>query len=1127
MLKKFVSSSLVVITGLATASVAQENYATWLRYRDIAVNTTASGANVANPVTDFPTLIRLDSTHADVFNTVNARASLRFTNAAGTARLPHSIDTWDSVGQSAAVWVRLDVAGDNTTNLRMYWNRAGVSDSGSAASVFNSSNGYVSVFHMGGDRTTPRPNAVASGNPATPMNLPEGYTSKAGVIGGADSLIADGAGLEHPQQHFAFGPLPAGTFPNGKVTMSMWQKPEASDGFRHSMSLGGPNITASNNIWFGRNGNRIATRMGVGNTESNGPIQTSNNTTDGWAPNVWQLVHITIDQTDANASAVKIYKNGTQRGSTGTFDQAIPDVERVHAFIGRALWYQWDQVQNGVYDEVRLSNVVRDSNWTRLEYATQVPGASVVTLGATQTQTPPVVPITNLHFGNDTLTALRDVAFTRTATYNGGPVDSFKVVSGTLPTGLTLNSASGTISGTPTATATATNVSVRGWGSSGQDSATVVLRVAVVQGLENLRYVSTNTASRDTLRLQLTVAANATPTITGTPTRYSINGSIPAGLSFDSATGIISGTPTAVHNGQNRTVTAIGPNNTTTRDIRIIVTLGPPTVAYHPRDTLTATVGASFTAAPIASGRALTKWSAVTALPAGLRLDTLNGAISGVPTTAAAAANYTLRGTSATDTLNKVIRLTVAAAVAGGDYKDDWTGHRRIKLNTSSTGANVTGNVVNVPVLVRFDATQAAVFTGAGPQGASLRFTKTDGTTLLKHEIDHWDATAQKGAVWVLVDTVKGNLANQEIWMHFGNSTATTVSNAHGVFSEANGFVSVFHLGAGTNASPRPNAVANRNPAYPFNLPATHAAHEGVIGLADSLGGNGAGPAAQHFSFGPLPEGSFPNEQGTLSLWLKAATPFNGYASHAISLGSGSPNNNFWVGRFGGETVASIAGSSGDATSEGDRFVGADDAIDGWEQGAWQLVHFSLAVPDVNVYKDGRLIGSASNQKLPDGMRSSAWIGRALWSADALISGIYDEVRVANVARSADWVKLEYENQKAAQTLVTIDTLTFPSTGIANALLGGPALSYRTLQDGVMFNIRTDKAAKARIEILDMRGRAIWTRSLQATAGVNEVLWNGRTQQGNGSGIYFVRMLLLDANNKPTHTLERKLPLAR
>lgn len=1120
MLKRVVSSGILLTTALA---MAQEDYYDWSYIKELTVNTTETGTHLTEGVGKYPLLVRLGPGEADVFTQAGANgASLRFTTPNLLTRLPHSIDHWDVANQSAAIWVLVDSVSANNAkgvDIRMLWGKADAADSSNAGSVFTKDNGFLAVFPMGGDATTPRPNAVAGRNPATPHNLPEGYAAYTGVVGMADSLGRSG-GNDLAGEHFSFGPITAEDLPSSHLTISMWiQTPEGLGGPNHAFTLAGPgDAWKQNNIYIARRWSNNIDFMVVaaGNGDELGVEAPE------WTQGEWQLVHAVLD-----GGVRRVYNNGTLAGESPL--QTEPDIlDRKHALIGATLWP--DPTFPAKYDEVRLANVVRNGAWVSLDHATQVPGSNALALGASGNVPEKPAGIADLRYesGNtDAIDTLRTTAFANmnvVPTYVG-IADSF-TVSASLPAGLSLNKTTGAITGAANASS---NVEVIVTAHAGNETTTRTVRLIVASGIANLRYLSANTASRDTLRMETGVAVNLVPTYLGGPADSikvtGSNTSIPGGLSINKTTGAITGTPTAAFTG-NRTITAYFGNLTTTRDIRFVVTLGPPSVTYHPKDTLSATVGASFTAAPIASGRAITKWTAVTALPAGLQLDSLNGAISGVPTAAAAAANYTLRGTNATDTLNKVIRLTVAAAVAGGEYKEDWSGHRRIKLNTSSTGANVAGTVVNVPVLVRFDSTQSAVFTSAGTNGASLRFTKTDGTTLLKHEVDHWDATAKKGAVWVLVDTVKGNQANQEIWMHFGNATATSVSNAHGVFSEANGFLSVFHLGAGTNASPRLNAVAGRNPAYPFNLPSTHASHTGVIGLADSLGGSGAGANAQHFSFGPFPAGSFTNQQGTLSLWLKPSSPFNGYASHAISLGSGTPNNNFWVGRFGGETVASIAGSSGDATSEGDRYVGPDDATDGWEQGAWQLVHFSLNVPDVNIYKNGRLIGSAANQKLPDGVRTSAYIGRALWSADALIAGIYDEVRVANVARSADWVKLEYENQKESQTLVTIDTLSFPGTGIANALLSGPALSYRTMQDGVLFNIRTNTAAKARIEILDMRGRAVWTRSLQATAGVNEVLWNG-TERNAGSGIYFVRMLLLDANNKPTHTLERKLPLAR
>jgi len=44
------------------------------------------------------------------------------------------------------------------------------------------------------------------------------------------------------------------------------------------------------------------------------------------------------------------------------------------------------------------------------------------------------------------------------------------------------------------------------------------------------------------------------------------------------------------------------------------------------------------------------------------------------------------------------------------------------------------------------------------------------------------------------------------------------------------------------------------------------------------------------------------------------------------------------------------------------------------------------------------------------------WIGG--WYGNYDFIGDIDEVRISKVARSADWVKLEYENQNPLQTLV-------------------------------------------------------------------------------------------------------------
>jgi hypothetical protein len=960
---------------------------------------------------------------------------------------------------------------------------------------------------MGGDRTTARPNAVAGRNPATPTNLPVGYSARAGVIGMADTLGRTG-GTRTAAEHFSFGPISAVDMPTSNLTMSMWIKPSNPLAvYAHAMTLAGSGTDKQNNIYLGKIDWRGATALSfyavaTGNGDELGV------TAPAWTPNSWQLVHAVLD-----GGIRRIYNNGVEAGASAA--QTLPAImDRPNALIGATLWP--DSSFQGVYDEVRVANVSRPASWAKLEYETQKIGATALTVGATSV---PGAPLANLHFGNDTIRGVTGTAFTRTATFANGPVDSFKVVSGSLPAGLALGKTTGIVSGTPTAVTAVSNVTVRAW--AGADSASVVLAVSVVQGVETLRYITGNAANRDTLRFTVGTARTVTPTFTGTATKFSISGgALPAGLAFDTLTGVLSGTATAVSAG-NRTVTLTGPNNSTTRDIRIDIIAAFPTVRYSPGDTLTATAGASFTAAPVVDGRAVTKWAAVTALPAGLRLDTLNGAISGTPTASAGAADYTIRGMNATDTVNKAIRLTVTAASTDGVYATAWSGHRSIKLNTSATGANVAGTVTNVPVLVRFDATHAAVFTGAGANGASLRFTKANGTTRLPHEIDHWDAGAQKGAVWVLVDSVRGNNSSQEILLHFGNSSATSLSNAHAVFSESNGFVSAFHMG-GNNVAPRANAVVGRNPAYPANLPSNYTARTGVIGAADSLAGGATAAAGQHFSFGPLPVGTFPTGNVTLSLWLKQNVGVSDWR-HIISLGSGAPNQNIWIGTPGD---AGGAGALRLRTAEGTAERTAVNMPGAASPGNWLLLHASIAGPAATIYANGVSIGSGDiAHTIADVARTTAYIARSLWP-DSTFAGVFDEVRIANAARSADWAKLEYENQKPTQTLVKVDTI---PTSLASALTQGSALSFQAAGQGILFQARTAKAAQLKLSLIDIHGRTVWTQTARTEVGVNRIAWNGLSSSGRPvpSGIYTVRMALVDAQGKAVAELNRSLPLTR
>jgi hypothetical protein len=64
---------------------------------------------------------------------------------------------------------------------------------------------------------------------------------------------------------------------------------------------------------------------------------------------------------------------------------------------------------------------------------------------------------------------------------------------------------------------------------------------------------------------------------------------------------------------------------------------------------------------------------------------------------------------------------------------------------------------------------------------------------------------------------------------------------------------------------------------------------------------------------------------------------------------------------------------------------------------------------------------------------------------------------------------------------------------------------------------------------MDMWGRTVWSHTAATAAGMNQVLWNGQANNGSlvSSGVYVVRVSLLDAANKVTATSERRIPLTR
>jgi Putative Ig domain len=132
-----------------------------------------------------------------------------------------------------------------------------------------------------------------------------------------------------------------------------------------------------------------------------------------------------------------------------------------------------------------------------------------------------------------------------------------------------------------------------------------------------------------------------TPTVTGQAASYSISPHLPPGLSMNTGSGVISGTPSEITAQATYTVTAGNSAGSTTATISITVTDVAPAISYSsPAYALTPNVAALIT--PTAKGGTVLSWTIAPTLTSGLVFDTSTGTITGSPAGAAAATTYTV-----------------------------------------------------------------------------------------------------------------------------------------------------------------------------------------------------------------------------------------------------------------------------------------------------------------------------------------------------------------------------------------------------------------------------------------------------------------------------------------------------
>ena len=354
-------------------------------------------------------------------------------------------------------------------------------------------------------------------------------------------------------------------------------------------------------------------------------------------------------------------------------------------------------------------------------------------------------------------------------------------------------------------------------------------------------------------------------------------------------------------------------------------------------------------------------------------------------------------------------------------YNNSWTYRKKITIDKTKVPNT---NQTNFPVLVSLTG-----LSNINASGTDIRFTSSNGTTELAREIESYSNGTL--VAWVKVPTLSTSV-NTEIFMYYGNTSATepAASATYGSRSVwSNSYAGVWHLKeTGTNPQVFDSTINAKNSTAQTWTPTT-----GKIG-------GGGNFSATSITIPGSPISNVSNDW-TFSGWMKPSSLIqngfifmNGIGGVGFGIGSSIAND------LNGNRLRGVYELSAWAISS---YVFSDTTT-------WHYVQMRRASGVTQFFIDGVLVTGTWNINSANYNYADSKIGGV-----RAFSGAIDEVTVSPIARSADWIKTEYNNQNNPSTFYSVAS---EETVTNSATNGGSEVTNYTVTsnpDSIVFSSST------------------------------------------------------------------------